>query len=259
MKKLLCVFTILTIIASIIQIPALANNGQATYFDGETLMLENFHSRCFCNKITTYEKNGLIEGVSYFYEGDDAFSYNDGSYRSFLNYLESQGWVETTNHGYDSEGYQGMKSNTLVKGDFKISVNMVMNNMTPINATLGFYNTAVVAMPGESTSKTVKPFGAGLSHTVENGILTISGSGQMIDFDFKKTSDIPWHGEKITKLIIGESVKNIGRMAFNGLSELETVEIKNPAIVIEINSFTNCNNIKEIFFAGTCKKEISCI
>ena len=86
-----------------------------------------------------------------------------------------------------------------------------------------------------------------------NGILKISGSGNMKDFSYEL--DVPWYNEefndKITKIEIQGDLKNIGSYAFFGCSNLEEITI--PKTVKEIGeyAFEDCSSLKEIRVPGT--------
>ncbi|MBQ5712388.1 MAG: phosphodiester glycosidase family protein, partial [Oscillospiraceae bacterium] len=72
-------------------------------------------------------------------------------------------------------------------------------------------------------------FGQGLSwELLDTGVLTISGEGTMGDFNYNKYDEnaAPWSlfRSKITKVVVGSGVKNIGAYAFFQCTELAEVE-----------------------------------
>lgn len=77
----------------------------------------------------------------------------------------------------------------------------------------------------------------------DNGLLTISGTGDMKNFSFKRKS--PWNDQRklIKKIIIEDNVTSIGCWAFSGCSELEKVTISNSVTKIGRRAFYNCSII----------------
>ena len=50
--------------------------------------------------------------------------------------------------------------------------------------------------------------------SVEDGVLTIKGTGKMADY--KTETDVPWyeHRSEITEIVVEEGITHIGNMAF---------------------------------------------
>lgn len=108
-----------------------------------------------------------------------------------------------------------------------------------------------------------------------SGELTISGSGNMTDFE--DASDVPWynHRTSIKKVIIKRSVAGIGKYAFSDCSYLASVKFEGnrvtrigekafyncetlsgvtiPSSVTDIadHAFSNCSSLKTIVYCGT--------
>ena len=89
--------------------------------------------------------------------------------------------------------------------------------------------------------------GEGLSWTLENGVLTISGSGSMKDFSY---NSIPWgeQREKITDIIIEEGLTNIGDYAFYMCSSLKNVNFPDTLVSIGEFAFCDCDNLTHLVF-----------
>lgn len=83
--------------------------------------------------------------------------------------------------------------------------------------------------------------GSGLSWSLSdnNKTLTISGSGNMIDF--VSASAVPWRGKSsdITKVVFSNGVKNIGAFAFAYCTSLEVISIPDTIEKIGSNAFYN--------------------
>ena len=79
--------------------------------------------------------------------------------------------------------------------------------------------------------------GPGLSWTLEDGVLTVSGKGTMNSFTLLRPA--PWYGvrDEIEKIVIGEGVLKIGNFAFAGLEKLMVVEFEGNAPLFGVNAF----------------------
>ena len=81
---------------------------------------------------------------------------------------------------------------------------------------------------------------------LENGTLTISGTGNMPDYD--NVWDIPWYSnyEKINSIVIENGVTSIGHSAFEGCSSLTSVTIPNSVTSIGSVAFAHCTALTSI-------------
>ena len=78
----------------------------------------------------------------------------------------------------------------------------------------------------------------------ENGTLTISGSGEMTDFEERS----PWYSlsDSIKAVVIQDGVRSIGSRAFDGCSKLTDVTIPGTVEKIGDYAFNGCINLVEI-------------
>ncbi|MGN0461595.1 MAG: Ig-like domain-containing protein, partial [Ruminococcus sp.] len=83
-----------------------------------------------------------------------------------------------------------------------------------------------------------------------DGTMTISGTGNMGSYT---DVDQPWYEFKssIKKLIISDSVSNIGQYTFNDCINLTSVTISNSVTSIGYNAFENCTNLEDVYYIGT--------
>ncbi len=83
---------------------------------------------------------------------------------------------------------------------------------------------------------------------VENGTLTISGTGEMYDFDEEEGLYAPWYDfrESITKLVIENGATTIGNYAFHGCKNLATVSIPDSVELFGAYAFWGCNSLQAI-------------
>jgi hypothetical protein len=79
------------------------------------------------------------------------------------------------------------------------------------------------------------------------GKLTISGTGNMADFDASSTG-VPWvsYRSQITTIVIESGVTNIGNVAFENCANLFSATIPNTVTIIGNAAFKNCSSLTSI-------------
>ena len=75
----------------------------------------------------------------------------------------------------------------------------------------------------------------------DDGVLTISGEGEMDDYRFS-----PWHDSGVKRIIIGNRVTSIGNSAFSGCSSLTSVTIPNSVTTIGQAAFSDCSSLTSV-------------
>lgn len=87
--------------------------------------------------------------------------------------------------------------------------------------------------------------------SLENGILTISGSGEMST----SSLSIPWKDslDDITSVVIESGITNVGSFAFRNCSNLVSVSLPDTITVIERNAFKGCSLLSSINFPDGLK------
>ena len=89
-----------------------------------------------------------------------------------------------------------------------------------------------------------------LGWKLENGTLTISGTGKMDDYmrmmGGSQQTSAPWDGQKITQVVVEPGVTSIGAFAFWGCSQLKTVVLPDTVTAIGKFAFENCALLREI-------------
>ena len=85
--------------------------------------------------------------------------------------------------------------------------------------------------------------GNSVTAVLNGNTLTISGTGNMADFDVS-AGGIPWNNylTQIKTVIINSGVTNIGNIAFQGCSNLQTITIPSTVTIIGYRAFYNCTN-----------------
>lgn len=81
--------------------------------------------------------------------------------------------------------------------------------------------------------------GDNVYYNVQDGVLTITGNGEMYNFN---PGDTPWVSENVTKIVIEEGVASIGKNAFKEL-DITEVSISDTVTSIGISAFENCTSL----------------
>ena len=91
--------------------------------------------------------------------------------------------------------------------------------------------------------------GDNLTWSIENGVLTITGTGDMYDYFNPNEEDPtipPWAEETYHEVVIGSGVTSIGSDAFVNNAELTTVTIPNTVTSIGDEAFLFCENLSGV-------------
>lgn len=91
---------------------------------------------------------------------------------------------------------------------------------------------------------------AQITHTIENGVLTISGTGAMPDYTVSVKA--PWSGKSFTSVVIKEGVTSIGKYAFYAAG-LADITIPSSVNTIGDRAFEKCTALKNVYWLGTSK------
>ena len=88
--------------------------------------------------------------------------------------------------------------------------------------------------------------GDNLTWDLTDGVLTISGSGDMAHWEWE--GDVPWYSyhESITSVIIEDGVTSIGYLAFYNCTGLTSVTIGNSVTGIEEAAFAACIGLTSV-------------
>ena len=95
--------------------------------------------------------------------------------------------------------------------------------------------------------------GANLKWTLTDGVLKISGSGDMTDFN--EADFAPWYGQHsvIRRVEIENGVTSVGDLAFYGLENLVSVSFSKDIVKIGNYAFTQCKSLKAVSFPQPLK------
>ena len=99
--------------------------------------------------------------------------------------------------------------------------------------------------------------GENVTWSFSDGTLTIEGTGYMYNYNFLQTGPNdymvppPWqedYASQIHTVRIGEGVTDIGRNAFQGCSNLTSVNIPSSVEYINAFAFDKCDNLKDVYY-----------
>ena len=91
----------------------------------------------------------------------------------------------------------------------------------------------------------------------DNGTLTISGTGNMKDYNLMRDASAPWYNVRvdIQTVVIGSGVTKIGDWAFSDCTNLTSVTIQNNVPRIGKYAFKSCTSLKSV----TIPDSVTCI
>lgn len=95
--------------------------------------------------------------------------------------------------------------------------------------------------------------GSGVNWSLENGTLSITGSGEMSNFSASVSA--PWDTDdlrdRITSVVVGSGVTKIGNYAFYGLDNLSSVTFSEGLKTLGTYVFYFCPSLRELTFPST--------
>ncbi len=107
-------------------------------------------------------------------------------------------------------------------------------------------------VPAEESEKEEEEFSGDCGDTLTwvkngSGTVTISGEGDMWDYDSEGSNRSPWAGDRsIRKVIVKEGVRSVGKNAFSGCSEMEEVELPESLTEMHSEAFSECSSLEEV-------------
>ena len=90
-----------------------------------------------------------------------------------------------------------------------------------------------------------------ISWTFEDGVLTITGSGEMAEYRFAENSR-PWKSclNTATKIVIGDGITYVGSSAFSGFKNVTEVVLGKDVTDVAMEAFANCTALLTFRFEG---------
>lgn len=110
-----------------------------------------------------------------------------------------------------------------------------------------FASAAVIVQADEvllttTASATSGTCGASSNWSVAGGVLTISGTGKMDNYQF---GTAPWDGTEYTSVVVSSGITSIGNYAFSG-SDITSVTIEGTVKSIGVGAFRNCTKLQSV-------------
>lgn len=89
-------------------------------------------------------------------------------------------------------------------------------------------------------------YGAGVQWTLENGTLTISGSGETTEYD--EISAVPWYEmrDSITRVVVEEGITYLGKWSFYGLENVTEISLPSTLKSVGSGVIRGCNSLSSL-------------
>lgn len=88
--------------------------------------------------------------------------------------------------------------------------------------------------------------GANLTWQLDGGVLRISGTGAMYDYENSESNSAPWRAGEINEVVIDSGVESIGAYAFYNCDGLTEVTIPQGVAAIGMCAFRNCSALEHV-------------
>lgn len=87
----------------------------------------------------------------------------------------------------------------------------------------------------------------------ESGVLHVSGTGEMYDYDMNTRYETPWYNDlwNINSIVIEDGITRIGVHSFFGGGTIENVEISDTVQYVSYGAFDESGNLKKIVVSDT--------
>ena len=79
----------------------------------------------------------------------------------------------------------------------------------------------------------------------DDGVLTITGTGQMVDYNYSYNKN-PWHNQNVQQVIIADGVTTIGNYIFFECPKIKSINIPNSVTTIDDFAFSYCSKLKQV-------------
>lgn len=178
-------------------------------------------------KVPNDARVGEVFPIDIIYESGDIFM-NDNKDKLMQMYAFTKGI-------YNSRYNCNFKANSLD-----------IYNCNTLNKIAGYYDGYIAVADSDSITVKHGKCGEDTSYDLDkNGVLTISGNGEM--YDWSSMENIPWYNERnnIKKIIIKDGVTRIGKLSFKECSA-NSVEIANTVKTIGANAFNYCYKLNSV-------------
>lgn len=87
----------------------------------------------------------------------------------------------------------------------------------------------------------------GITWTVDDGLLTISGQGAVPDY---AVGEAPWLEEEVYSIIIGDGITYLGSNAFRGMARVQDIIVGRGVTNLGDSAFADCPKLSYMLFLG---------
>lgn len=135
----------------------------------------------------------------------------------------------------------------------KQKLNRIISACVALLLCVGLFG--MVAMPASAESGTC---GDNVNWTLENGVLTISGSGAMTAYTEHNMA--PWltYANRIQRVVVEQGVTNVGSMAFYQCEKITSVTLASSVKTIGSLAFVGCTNLRQVTMSSVERLEMGC-
>ena len=124
--------------------------------------------------------------------------------------------------------------------------NRIFSALLAVVLCVGLLTVAVSVSAAEASGTC----GDDLTWSLQNGVLTIAGTGAMDDY--REHYQAPWtdYADRIQRIVVSSGVTAIGRRAFYGLSALTTATLPSSVTKLSALAFAECSALTQITLSG---------
>lgn len=135
----------------------------------------------------------------------------------------------------------------------KHTCNRILSALLAVLFCVGLFAFLAAPVSAESGS-----CGSNLTWNLENGVLTISGSGAMTTYS--EYNMAPWlaYADRIQRVIVGQGVTSISPLAFYCCENLTAASLADSVKTIGELAFAGCSSLRQISMGGVERLEYRC-
>ena len=100
---------------------------------------------------------------------------------------------------------------------------------------------------------TAKAETADITWSIDDGILTIDGDGDMPTYANSSSNRAPWYANRasITSVVISDEITSIGAYAFHNCTALASIDLPDGLTSIGSDAFNSCSALTEVTIPAT--------
>lgn len=106
----------------------------------------------------------------------------------------------------------------------------------------------IIVLTGTAFAAESGSCGKNLTWSFSDGVLTISGKGEMSNYAPDGANVAPWRAHNIEKVVIKQGVTSVGKYAFLGEATIREVSLPSSVVTINQSAFHHCTSLETISF-----------